>query len=145
TAQDHFPEVLPRCWLRWRSASIGELICWEAGNRFGSKFIQVQFSSKKHDLGFALVNQLATAQKRFPKSEQDIAADFFALRNHSQGTRWSFSEGPNHLNPASHCDIAWAGALATHAHTERKATVGAAVLLDNGLVLRRKPQALPAA
>jgi phage FluMu gp28-like protein len=116
------------------ASGLGRQICWEAANRFGSKFIQVQFSSKKHDLGFALMNQLATAQKRFPLSEQDIAADFFALRKHYQGTRWTFSEGRNHLNPASHCDIAWAGALATHAHIERKATVGAAVLMENGMI-----------
>ena len=38
------------------------------------------------------------------------------------------------LNPASHCDIAWAGPLATHAHTERRSAVGAAVALENGWV-----------
>ena len=102
------------------ASGLGRQICWEAANRFSSRFIQVQFSSKKHDLGFALMNQLATAQKRFPRSEQDIAADFFALRKHYQGTRWTFSEGRNHLNPASHCDIAWAGALATEAHLQNR-------------------------
>ena len=35
----------------------------------------------------------------------------------------------------SHCDIAWAGALASHAHTERKCQVGAAVLLEDGTIL----------
>ena len=83
-------------------------------------------------MGFALMNQLSVAQKRFPKSQQDIAADYFALRKSYQGTRWLFSEGRNSANPASHCDIAWAGALATHAHTERNCSVGAAVLYDNG-------------
>jgi hypothetical protein len=77
------------------------------------------------------MNQLATAQKRFPRIEQDIAADFFALRKLYQGTRWVFSEGPNHLNKPSHCDIAWAGALATHAHTERKPSAGAMVIYDH--------------
>jgi len=95
---------------------LGKQICWEAKATFGSRFIPVNFSSKKHDLGFALMNQLSTAQKRFPKSEADIAADYFALRKNYAGTRWVFSESPNHLNPASHCDIAWAGALATEAH-----------------------------
>ena len=78
------------------------------------------------------MNQLAVAQKRFPVSEQDIAADYFALRKTFNGNRWVFSEGRNALNPVSHCDIAWAGALATHAHTERKGGVGAAVVYDNG-------------
>jgi len=31
------------------------------------------------------------------------------------------------LNAASHCDIAWAGALATEAHNSNKGSVGAEV------------------
>jgi hypothetical protein len=73
------------------------------------------------------MQQLSSAQKRFPHSEQDIASDFFALRKHYQATRWIFSEGTNTLNPASHCDIAWAGALATHAHIQRKVCAGGLV------------------
>ena len=73
------------------------------------------------------MNQLSVAQKRFPRSEQDIAADYFALRKTHNGTKWVFSEGRNIHNPASHCDIAWAGALATFAHTERRCEVGAMV------------------
>jgi len=65
------------------------------------------------------MNQLATAEKRFPRSDQHIAADFFALRKFYTGTRWAFSEGRNTVNPASHCQIAWAAALASHAHTEK--------------------------
>jgi phage FluMu gp28-like protein len=99
---------------------LGRQICWEASEHFPSVFTAVNFASEKHDLGFTLMNQLATAQKRFPHGEQDIAADYFALRKAYSGTKWIFSEGPNPLNPASHCDIAWAGALATHAHAARR-------------------------
>jgi phage FluMu gp28-like protein len=98
------------------ASGLGRQICWDAANRFSYAFEAVNFSSKKHDLGFALMNQLATAKKRFPRSEQDIAADFFALRKSFEGNRWVFSEGRNTLSPNSHCDIAWAGALASHAH-----------------------------
>ncbi len=77
------------------------------------------------------MNQLSVAQKRFPKSEQDIAADYFALRKSYQNTRWIFSESRNSLNAASHCDIAWAGALSTYAHTSKKKSIGAAVGYDN--------------
>jgi hypothetical protein len=35
---------------------------------------------------------------------------------------------------ASHCDIAWAGALATHAHTQQDRTPGAAVGCGNGII-----------
>ena len=65
------------------------------------------------------MNHLSVAQKRFPKSEHDIAADYFALRKNYVGQRWVFTESRNLENPASHCDIAWAGALATEAHLTR--------------------------
>src|SRR6478672_1618960 len=68
------------------SSGLGRQICWEAEKAFGSSFIPVNFSSKKHDFGFALMNQLAVAQKRFPRSEQDIAADYFALRKSFNGS-----------------------------------------------------------
>ncbi|HEV2208712.1 MAG TPA: hypothetical protein VG167_08040, partial [Verrucomicrobiae bacterium] len=105
-------------------SGLGRQICWQAASQFGSRFLKVNFASKKPDLGFALMNQLASAEKRFPRSEQDIAADFFAITKFHTGTRWAFSEGRNSLNPSSHCDIAWAAALATHAHTERRAVLG---------------------
>src|SRR5207244_929550 len=94
-------------------------------------FTPINFSSKKHDLGFTLMNQLATVEKRFPTSHHDIAADFFALRKTSHAGRWLFSEGRNQLNPASHCDIAWAGALASLAHAEQTCEVSAAVGYDD--------------
>jgi phage FluMu gp28-like protein len=104
---------------------LGSQICWKAANAFPSRFRQVSFSARKHDLGFALMNQLAVAEKRFPKSELDIAADYFAVRKNFVGQRWVFTEGPNHSNPASHCDIAWSGALATEAHHQRPTGIGA--------------------
>ena len=113
-------------------SGLGRQICWEAASRFSGRFLKVNFAGKKQDLGFALMNELSEGAKRFPRGHQDIAADYFALRKVHTGTRWAFNEGRNTLNPASHCDIAWAGALATHAHTERKCSVGAAVLYDSG-------------
>jgi hypothetical protein len=95
-------------------------------------FSSVYVASKKHDLGFSLMNQLPVAEKRFPKSEHDIAADYFALRKNHTGTKWVFSEGRNTSNSASHCDIAWASALATCAHNERRCTVGACVVYEDG-------------
>ena len=95
----------------------------------------MNFASKKHDLGFALMNQLSVAQKRFPRSEEDIASDYFALRKSHNGSKLIFSEGRNTYNAASHCDIAWAGALATHAHAERRCEVGAAVVSEHGNVI----------
>ena len=79
-------------------------------------FHPINFSAQKPDLGFGLMNQLSMGEKRFPRSEQDIAADHFALRKKFQGAKWIFSESTNSLNPASHCDIAWAGGLASAAN-----------------------------
>jgi phage FluMu gp28-like protein len=101
-------------------SGLGRQLCWEAASRFGSRFIKCSFAAKKQDLGFALMNQLSIAEKRFPRSELDIAQDFFSIRKFYSGTRWTFSEGRNTCNPVSHCDIAWAGALATCAHTQQK-------------------------
>ena len=106
---------------------LGKQICWEARYHFGGTFSAVNFSSRKHELGFSLMNQLSVAQKRFPRSHQDIAADYFSLRKSYHGTRWVFSEAPNPVNPASHCDIAWAGALATEAHNNNRCDVCALV------------------
>ena len=93
---------------------LGKQICWRTAKRFPN-FSGINFSSKKHDMGHALMNQLSTAEKIFPTGEDDIAQDYFSLRKNFAGGRWIFSEGRNNLNPASHCDIAWAGALASRA------------------------------
>ena len=127
-----FLEHLPRLQAAGDESGLGRQICWEAAEHHSSRFLKVNFTSRKHDLGFALMNQLSVAEKRFPRSEADIAADYFALRKTHNGSKWAFSEGHNALNPASHCDLAWAGALATFAHTECRCTVGAAVALENG-------------
>jgi phage FluMu gp28-like protein len=106
---------------------LGRQICWEASRRFAGSFDPVNFSSEKNNIGFLLMNQLAVAEKRFPRGQQyeDIACDFAALRKHYTGTRWLFTEAQNPLNPASHCDIAWAAGLASKAN--RHSNVGAAV------------------
>ena len=114
----YFLRKLKRLRAAGDESGLGRQICWEAAQQFSSRFIKVNFASKKHDLGFALMNQLSVAEKCFPRSHQDIAADFFALRKVHTGARWIFTEGRNTSNPLSHCDIAWAGALATHAHAE---------------------------
>ncbi len=128
----YFLENLDNLQAAGDETGLGRQICWEAAGQFGSRFLAVNFASKKHDLGFAIMNQLSVAEKRFPNRQQDIAADYFALRKTHTGTKWVFSEGRNTSNPASHCDIAWAGALATHAHTERRCEVGAYVVHENG-------------
>jgi len=123
------------------AGGLGQQICWEAAKQFSGRFLSVNFTSKKQDLGFALMNQLSAAEKCFPRGEPDIATDYFALRKTFVGSKWVFSEGRNTHNPASHCDIAWAGALASHAHTERRCEAGAAVVYEHGSVDSSDPNA----
>ncbi len=125
----HFLRKLPRIKAAGDSSGLGRQICWEASRKFPNRFLPVNFSTSKHDLGFSLMNQLSMAEKRFPRSHQDIAADFFALRKNFNGNRWNFRETANPLNPASHCDIAWAAALASAAHAWL--TFGGATVLND--------------
>jgi phage FluMu gp28-like protein len=105
---------------------LGRQICWEAAQYFPGLFLPVNFASEKHNMGFALMNQLSVAEKQMPKDQPDIAQDYFAMRKIYQGKRWVFTESRNLLNPASHCDIAWGGGLSTHADSNAGG-IGAAV------------------
>ena len=108
-----FLRALPALQAAGDETGIGRQICWETAKQFPGQFTSVNFASQKHDLGFALMNQLSVAEKIFPKNQPDVAQDFFALRKIHSGQKWKFTEGRNLLNPASHCDIAWAGGLAS--------------------------------
>lgn len=95
---------------------LGRQIVRTAALDFPQQVTPINFKTSKHDMGFALMNQLAAAEKIIPKGEADIATDFFSLRKIFAGGRWVFTEGKNLLNPASHGDIAWSSALATEAN-----------------------------
>lgn len=106
---------LPGLMAAGDETGLGRQICWEAAKAFPARFLPVNFRTAKSDMGFVLMDQLSAGTKILPRNPPDIAADFFALRKTYAGGRWIFTEGANPLNPASHCDIAWAGALSTHA------------------------------
>lgn len=97
---------------------LGRQICWETAQKFGGRFVGINFSARKQEMGAALMMQLSEGSKRFPKGEPDIGTDYYAIQKTWNGSKWVFSESLNRLNEASHCDIAWAGALATAADTE---------------------------
>jgi phage FluMu gp28-like protein len=129
----HFHKVASRFFMRnvagltacGDETGLGRQVCWELKQDFPGQFTPVNFASRKHDMGFALMNQLASTERRWPGKWQDVSADYFALRKTHNGARWLFSEGTNNHLAASHCDIAWAGALSheaatTHAYSEGK-------------------------
>lgn len=125
---------------------LGRQICWTLAQRFQGQFHPINFRTHKHDMGFELMNQMAVAEKIWPRSTEtindpknpnrDIAADFFAMRKIFQGGKWIFSEGPNHFNQASHCDMAWAGALSTKAGKLTHAPFGFTAAKGGGRVAR---------
>lgn len=117
----HFHRRLTALQSAGDETGLGRQICWETTQEFPGIFTPVNFASEKHDMGFSLMNQLATAAKIMPKSEPDVAQDFFGLRKIYAGKRWTFTEGRNLLNPASHCDIAWGGALSSKADEQNAA------------------------
>jgi phage FluMu gp28-like protein len=94
---------------------LGMKICWELVQLFPGRFESVNFASFKAELGSSLMNRLATAEKRWPKKWADVGADYYAIRKTFVGNKWVFTAGTNNLNAASHCDIAWAGALSDRA------------------------------
>jgi phage FluMu gp28-like protein len=110
-----FHRRLPALQSAGDETGLGRQICWETARYFPGIFTAVNFAGEKHDLGFALMNQLSIGEKIFPKGEPDVSQDFFSLRKIFSGKTWKFTEGRNLLNPASHCDIAWAGGLSTKA------------------------------
>ena len=114
-----FLRHLPAIQAAGDETGLGRQICWETAKQFPGQFTPVNFASEKHDLGFALMNQLSLAEKIFPKSQPDVAQDFFALRKIYAAGKWRFTEGRNLRNPASHCDMAWAGGLATKADSQQ--------------------------
>src|SRR3954464_504904 len=91
TALFTFLREQPRCRGAGDETGPGRQICWEAQKAFPGRFLPINFRSKKDDLGFALMNQLAAAEKRFPKSDDDISADYFALRRNFVGKKWIFT------------------------------------------------------
>lgn len=128
TAVAVFLRGLPELVACGDETGLGRQICWELAQEFPGVFVPVNFSREKNRLGFSLMNQLALARRRLPRNHPDIAADFMAIQKRHLNGRWTFHEGRNPLNPASHCDIAWAAALAGRAHEEVPAS--GAVFLD---------------
>lgn len=113
---------------------LGRQICWETAKEFPGQFIPVNFASKKHDLGHGLMNELSVGEKIMPTGHDDIAQDYFSLRKNFSNGKWIFTAGRNNLNPASHGDIAWAGALASYAGQNRAETGGFQGLSEMGFI-----------
>jgi phage FluMu gp28-like protein len=109
---------LPSITGRGDETGLGKDTCWHMTQEFPGRFLGVNFSRSKADMGTLLMTQLSEHRKVMPDNHPDIPADFYALQKTIQGNKVIFHEGPNEFNDASHCDIAWAGALASQADKE---------------------------
>lgn len=95
----------------------------QLAERFGDRWQGLSFtSSSKSELGSLLVTAFDDRQQLIPAVDgphKFIAADFYALQRedvgHAQDKRLRLIETENPLLPESHCDIAYAGALALKA------------------------------
>jgi phage FluMu gp28-like protein len=123
-ASDWFMRSLPSVKGAGDETGLGRHICWKLAKAFPGQFTPVNFSSKKHNMGFTLMNQLTVAEKQWSAEDQDISCDYFALRKTFQGKRWTFGESTNPMNEHSHCDIAWAGGLSSEAAAQAGAPFG---------------------
>lgn len=107
---------------------LGRNICWDMKQEFPTKFRGVNFSTLKVTMGMKLMDQLSAHQKIIPSGEkdehQDIAGDYYALQKVHQGGKVVFTETANEWNDASHCDIAWSGALSSEADNGALAEFG---------------------
>lgn len=119
-----FMRTIPSVQGAGDETGLGRQICWGLEKNFPGQFTPVNFASSKHDMGFGLMNQLANAEKVWSAEDKDISSDYFALRKNFTGKRWMFSESANPLSEHSHCDIAWAGGLSSHAALQQGAPFG---------------------
>jgi hypothetical protein len=76
-----FLRALPALQAAGDETGIGRQICWETAKQFPGQFTSVNFASQKHDLGFALMNQLSVAEKIFPKASRTWPRIFCAAKN----------------------------------------------------------------
>jgi len=97
------------------STGLGMQICEELTNLFGEqRFVSVNFGAHKPDLGTKLVRVFEDGRCEIPatREDEDIAFDLHCILTDTKGVRARFYESQNPVNKLSHCDIAWAIALA---------------------------------
>jgi len=88
---------------------------------YGSRWQPVTFTQKtKRELGSGMMTafdegSMALAASAVQGEHKFVATDIYALQKQGDKANLIISEGTNPLEPDSHCDIAWAAALAIRA------------------------------
>jgi phage FluMu gp28-like protein len=95
---------------------LGMQVCEELEDRFGkARFVGVNFSASKPDLGTRLTRVYEDGNQALPAGQAwaDVEYDLAGIRSQPLPSgRLQFYETPNPIEKRSHCDIAWANALA---------------------------------
>ena len=102
---------------------LGKQICWNLSKLHHGRFSGVNFSSKKSDIGVALMSQLSANLCELSADHPDLTQDIYSIRKGVKGDRVFFFETKNELIPASHADIGWSKALAAYADVNRDVEV----------------------
>jgi phage FluMu gp28-like protein len=110
---------------------LGMQICEELTEALGNtRFVGINFGQQKGALGTKLTQVFEDGRCAIPaeREHDDIAFDIAALQKASLPSgRAYFEETANPVNKLSHCDIAWAIALALFVGDEEKTNVGIAI------------------
>ena len=95
---------------------LGMQVCEELEEKFGTaRFIGMNFGAMKPELGTNLVRAFEQTEQIIPEGTEhdDIAYDLAGIQNIVLPSgRTSFYESSNPIDKRSHCDMAWAGAMA---------------------------------
>lgn len=101
---------------------LGMQICEELEEEFGqARFIGINFGTAKPDLGTRLTKFYEQGDQELPAGPEydEVFFDLAGIRQDSLPSgRIHFYESTNPVNKASHCDMAWANALALAAGAE---------------------------
>ncbi len=90
--------------------------CEALKTRYPDRFKGLNFSSVKTELGTLMTEIFEQGRQDIPLTPAEIGADLAAIRKDtSMNSKRIFSERANDLNPDSHCDMAWACAMAKYA------------------------------
>lgn len=107
---------------------LGMQICEDLVERFGgARFVGINFGAAKPDLGTRLSKTFESGAQDLPKGERwaDVYQDLSGIRVEPLPSgRLHFYESRNPLNKDSHCDMAWACALALAAAAENDTLCG---------------------
>jgi len=102
------------------NTGLGMQVCEELETEFGdARFIGMNFSAMKPYLGTLLSQTYEDHLQIIPRNPQEIAFDIRGIKTETTAAgRAVYTESRNPANPLSHCDEAWANALALAAAEE---------------------------